>query len=225
MQRRAVAPSAGGGGSPSSSSFPGPAGGGRRGVTSNNSFSGKRKVFSRTNGSTTICGGLRPVVFLMVFAVGLFVVSWILFPAEVMEVEHQAVLEGQKIANAAKRAERRVEDWWEQAEEKFKDHEDPASAIMASQSSTWVDGEKKLKKKLQVLYEKQLKGEMLGVPVLTRWLGEDVPAYLEPGMDEEEWKRTVDRRYAEMAEEEEQWKKEMAKIVEDRERDLGIVTI
>ena len=224
MQRRAVAPSAGGG-SPSSSSFPGGPGGGRRGVASNNSFSGKRKVFSRNNGSTSFFGGLRPVVLLMVFAVGLFVVSWILFPAEVMEVEHQAVLEGQKMANAAKRAERRVEDWWEQMEEQFKDHEDPASARMAAQSSKWVDGEKKLKKKLQVLYEKQLKGEMLGVPVLTRWLGEDVPAYLEPGMDEEEWKRTVDRKYAEMAEEEEQWKKDMQKIVEDRERDLGIVTI
>jgi hypothetical protein len=165
------------------------------------------------------------MILIAIVAICLFVMSWIFFPAEVLEVEHQAVLEGQKIAQAAQRAERRVEDWWEQAEEKFKDHEDPASARMEAQSSKWVDGEKKLKKKLQVLYERQLKGEMLGVPVLTRWLGEDVPAWLEPGMDEEEWKRTVDRKYAEMREEEEQWKKDMWKKVVEREKELGIVTL
>lgn len=225
MQRRAIPTPGGGTGQPLSSSPPSTfSSSARRGIASINN---KRKGFGRN--SSGAGGLLNPVVLLIVLAISLLVMSWIFFPAEVMEVEHQMILGGQKLANAAKgterKAERSVEDWWENAEEKCKDHDDPPSCVMELQSSTWVDGEKKLKKKLQVLYERQLKGEMLGVPVLTRWLGEDVPAWLEPGMDEEEWKRTVDRKYAEMAAEEEQWKKDMAKIVEDRERDLGIVTI
>jgi hypothetical protein len=99
-----------------------------------------------------------------------------------------------------------------------------ATARMEAQSSKWVDGEKALKKKLQVLYDMQQKGENLGVPVLTRFLGEDFPAWVEPGMDAEEWKSKVDAKYVEMRAEEEVWKKEMQKLIEQRERDIGITT-
>mmetsp|Transcript_29339 Transcript_29339/g.79431 ORF Transcript_29339/g.79431 Transcript_29339/m.79431 type:complete len:296 (-) Transcript_29339:1194-2081(-) len=104
---------------------------------------------------------------------------------------------------------------------------DAASARMAAQSSRWVDGEKALKKKLQVLYDHQMNGKYLGVPVLTRYLGEDIPAFVgtpDSPMKEDEWKKLVEAKYEEMRLEEEEWKKEMAKLVETRERNIGITT-
>jgi hypothetical protein len=102
---------------------------------------------------------------------------------------------------------------------------DAATARMEAQSSRWVDGEKALKKKLQVLYDRQSNGKDLGVPVLTRYLGEDIPAWTTPDiMDEDEWKKKVEDKYEEMRKEEEEWKKEMAKIITQRERDIGITT-
>ncbi|MGK3735423.1 MAG: hypothetical protein ACI90V_002263 [Bacillariaceae sp.] len=102
---------------------------------------------------------------------------------------------------------------------------DAATARMEAQSSRWVDGEKALKKKLQVLYDRQSNGKDLGVPVLTRYLGEDIPAWITPDiMDKDEWKKKVEDKYEEMRKEEEEWKKEMAKIITQRERDIGITT-
>ena len=90
-----------------------------------------------------------------------------------------------------------------------------ASKAMAKQPSSWVDGEKKLKRKLQVLFERQKQGKDLGVPVLTRYLGEDFPAWPgEGGMDEKEWRAQVDAKYKEMAEEEMKWRQEMKKMDE-----------
>ncbi len=66
-----------------------------------------------------------------------------------------------------------------------------ATARMEAQSSRWVDGEKALKRQLQVLYDMQQRGENLGVPVLTRLLGDDFSAWVEPGMDEAEWEGRV----------------------------------
>ena len=74
------------------------------------------------------------------------------------------------------------------------------------------------------LYEKQQQGELLGVPVLTRWLGDDFPAWVTPDMDEQKWRNDVAAKYKEMREEEEQWKVKMEKIIQQRERDLGITT-
>lgn len=102
-----------------------------------------------------------------------------------------------------------------------------ASARMEAQSSRWVDGEKALKKKLQVLYDQQMKGKHLGVPVLTRYLGEDFPAYVgtpDSPMDVDEWRKSVAEKYEEMRLEEEEWKKEMAKLIAKRERNIGITT-
>jgi hypothetical protein len=101
-----------------------------------------------------------------------------------------------------------------------------ATARMEAQSSRWVDGEKKLKQKLQVLYDRQQQGHDLGVPVLTRWLGDDFPAYVTPDMniDVAEWKQQVQEKYAEMRKEEEEWQAQMNKIIQQRERDIGITT-
>jgi hypothetical protein len=96
---------------------------------------------------------------------------------------------------------------------------------MLAQSSQWVDGEKALKKQLTVLVERQQKEQKdLGVPVLTRYLGEDFPAWVGKDMDEAAWRKQVQDKYAEMRQEEEEWKKRMQAIIEQREQDLGITT-
>jgi len=89
-----------------------------------------------------------------------------------------------------------------------------ASEAMLKQSSSWVDGEKKLKKQLRALKERQMQGNDLGVPVLTRWLGNDIPAWPGEGIDVEEWRERVEARYAEMREEEEKWKEKVSKFME-----------
>lgn len=219
MQRRAVpsVPS-----QPTATSSPATTAAGRTAGISTRNAAAKKKAPNNRSGSS------RPVLMVVLLVASLVGLSWIFFPSQVLEVEHQAAGVGKELVKEARQAERQVEDWWQQHELAASDNtdavEDPATARMEAQSSKWVDGEKALKKKLQVLYDKQQKGELLGVPVLTRYLGEDIPAWVEPGMDEAEWKQQVDAKYAEMREEEEQWKKDMAKLVEQRERDLGITT-
>ena len=98
---------------------------------------------------------------------------------------------------------------------------------MQAHSRHWVLEEKALKKKLKVLHEQQKKGKNLGVPVLTRYLGENIPAFIgtpESTMEEEEWKKLVEEAYKEMRKEEEEWQKKMALLIEKQERDMGITT-
>jgi NADH dehydrogenase/NADH:ubiquinone oxidoreductase subunit G len=90
-----------------------------------------------------------------------------------------------------------------------------ATAAMEQQPSSWVNGEKKLKEKLKILHAKQRKGEELGVPVLTRYLGEDIPAWAGEGVNAEEWRKQVDAKYKEMAEQEKQWRNTM-KAMDER---------
>lgn len=173
---------------------------------------------------------LNPVLILIALAVLVMCLSWYFFPDQVVQVEHEAELVGHQIAEKAIRAEHDVEDWIHGSRNGVipppldRSASDKASAAMAAQSSSWVEGEKKLKKKLTELYELQQKGELLGVPVLTRWLGDDFPAWVTPDMDEQKWRQDVAERYKQMREEEEKWKKDMQKIIEQRERDLGITT-
>jgi hypothetical protein len=89
-------------------------------------------------------------------------------------------------------------------------------------STKWVDGEKKLKQKLLVLAQRQAEGKDLGVPVLTRYLGEDIPAWIS-GTEEEvaEWKAKVAARYAEMDVEEQQWKIQMKHLIESQYQNTG----
>jgi hypothetical protein len=88
-----------------------------------------------------------------------------------------------------------------------KQHQIDANEAMKRQPSSWVDGEKKLKAKLKVLMARQQQGMDLGVPILTRWLGEDVPAWIsEEGKAREEWEKIRKERYAAMAQEELEWR-------------------
>ena len=41
---------------------------------------------------------------------------------------------------------------------------------------------------------------------------------------EAEWRKKVDAKYAEMRAEEEEWIKQMQKLIDERERDIGITT-
>eukprot|EP00531_Pseudo-nitzschia_arenysensis_P013200 CAMPEP_0116155002 /NCGR_PEP_ID=MMETSP0329-20121206/22079_1 /TAXON_ID=697910 /ORGANISM="Pseudo-nitzschia arenysensis, Strain B593" /LENGTH=188 /DNA_ID=CAMNT_0003652015 /DNA_START=218 /DNA_END=784 /DNA_ORIENTATION=+ len=93
--------------------------------------------------------------------------------------------------------------------------------------SRWVEGEKALKKKLKILFNRQAKGQFLAAPVLTRYLGEEIPAYVgtpDSKLQEDEWKKLVDAKYQEMREEEEEWQKKMALFIEQQPRNPGITT-
>lgn len=170
----------------------------------------------------------NPVMILVFVAMGFMGMSWHFFPDQVTQVEHE-------LAREALAAEHQVEGWLQQAQAngggvlpplstQDRAASDAASARMKAQSSKWVDGEKALKKKLKSLAGEQQQGNLLGVPVLTRWLGEDFPAWVTPDMDEKEWRDKVAAKYKEMREEEEEWKKEMQAIIDQRTGDIGITT-
>jgi len=53
-----------------------------------------------------------------------------------------------------------------------------ATKAMLEQPSSFVDGEKMLKKRLKVLQERQQNGVDVGVKHLTRWQGKDVPVWI-----------------------------------------------
>mmetsp|Transcript_13693 Transcript_13693/g.20854 ORF Transcript_13693/g.20854 Transcript_13693/m.20854 type:complete len:203 (+) Transcript_13693:148-756(+) len=101
---------------------------------------------------------------------------------------------------------------------------DPASSlhatrIMEKQTSQWVEGEKKLKEALKKLMERQKEGKDLGVPILTRWLGDDFPAWPQEGESPEEWEEKRKAKYEEMKKEEEAWRKKVrTEIFEDEDR-------
>ena len=168
---------------------------------------------------------LNPTFIAIGAVILIMTISWQFFPDEVIKAEHEAEAIGHRMKERAIEAELSVESW-------IQDHNggsptgraasDAASKAMQMQSSKWVDGEKKLKKKLTELYEKQQNGELLGVPVLTRWLGDDFPAWVTPDMDEKKWRDDVAAKYLEMREEEEAWKQQMQKIMDQRERELGL---
>ena len=205
--------------------------------SSNPLFGGPRQASGPLSKKGKKKGGgiISPSWSILVAALGLMaLVSWYFFPSTVLKVEEEAKHEMEQFAKQAIEAEHRVEDWFTNKDEPMRPNnaDDPndrsaseaATARMMAQESKWVDGEKKLKAKLKELAERQQRGELLGVPVLTRWLGEDFPAWVEPGMDEAEWKKNVEAKYAEMRKEEEEWQRKMQVIIDQRERDLGITT-
>jgi hypothetical protein len=107
-------------------------------------------------------------------------------------------------------------------EEDVYDAEQAAASDRRMQQATdgsWVAGEKKLKQRLKILAERQAQGLDLGVPVLTRWLGEDIPAW--PTQDEtnpmplQEWQKRVEEKYAQMRNEEEAWRLRMADLIQN----------
>jgi len=145
-------------------------------------------------------------------------------------IEHQVEQQAGQMAQQAYHAEQKMMDWWKsEGRQKPPIHEDnhpgahqhEATARMLQHESKWVDGEKKLKQRLKLLAERQAQGKDIGVPVLTRWLGDDFPAWVgeKPGMDETVWKKNVQEKYAQMRKEEEEWQKMvLAKLEEEKDR-------
>ena len=188
-------------------------------------------------------GVLGPLWAIVLLALGIMAVSsWYLYPSSVTEVEKEAYEATKKLGQKALDVEHRVEDWLHPQQQGRQQNagttndnnsnpnrrssltSEEATARMLAQSSTWVDGEKKLKAKLKELAERQKQGKDLGVPVLTRYLGEDIPAWVGEGVNEAEWRKQVDAKYEEMRKEEEEWKRRMQAIIDQRERDIGITT-
>jgi hypothetical protein len=140
-----------------------------------------------------------------------------MFPADVQSAEHQA----HEAYKVEQELEREMFDWWQKGGHKpplliDTDHEDSketATQAMLKQDSKWVDGEKKLKQKLKELATRQEQGKDLGVPVLTRYLGEEIPAWAGEGVNVDEWNKKVAAKYDEMRQEEEEWKKMMQGII------------
>lgn len=165
----------------------------------------------------------------------IFGLSWYLYPSETYEVEQrlekEAGLVGHRVAENAILAEHNMEHWWQsrgttqETGSANNSGMNAATARMMAQPSKWVDGEKSIKRQLKQLQAIQEKGELLGVPVLTRYLGEDFPAWVGKDMNEDEWKQKVAQKYEEMRAEEEEWRKEMQKIINERREDeIGIPT-
>lgn len=141
------------------------------------------------------------------------------------KLEQEAQYVGHRVAENAINAEHKMEHWWRSggstasADTTTTNNNgmNAATARMMAQPSKWVDGEKALKKQLKELQAIQEKGELLGVPVLTRYLGEDFPAWVGKDMNEEEWRQKVAEKYKEMREEEDEWRKQMKKTIEAKE--------
>lgn len=109
------------------------------------------------------------------------------------------------VYSRATEAEHEVLDWIKH-QVNNQESNDSGEDHMMFLESKWVDGEKKLKAELKKLVELQKEGKEIGVPVLTRWLGDDIPAWAGTGVDVNEWNEKVSAAYTKMREEEEQWK-------------------
>lgn len=173
--------------------------------------SGKRARKNTTKGMTlgNVVLGILIVASLLIGAATFF------FPTQVETVEMTTAKKTKDFVHNALEMEKHLFQGNNNAEEKpMMQQPLDATAEMEKQPSSWVEGEKKLKQKLKVLFERQKEGKDLGVPVLTRWLGEDIPAWPGEGVDVKEWKKQVDAKYKEMAETEQKWRAEMKKFDE-----------
>lgn len=168
----------------------------------------------QSNNPWIVIGSIAAILIVMTY----------LYPSEVGKVEHEAVVQAGKLAHKAYEAEQDVVDWWKKEDGRKKSGSEEEGIVppneatlrMLQHSSKWVDGEKKLKDKLKLLAERQAQGKDIGVPVLTRWLGDDIPAWAGEGVDVEEWKKKVADKYAEMREQEVKWKKLVYGLVHEQ---------
>jgi hypothetical protein len=142
----------------------------------------------------------------LVIALGLTVATFLIpegtesASAKLLTAENRVIAAEERLLQSVSDAEGAVQHW-------LYDSGKPNAATqrMLQQGSKWVDGEKKLKTKLKELAALQAQGKDLGVPVATRWLGDDIPAWAGEGVNRVNWKKQVDARYAEMRSEEEKW--------------------
>ena len=184
----------------------------------NRSFSSSIKTFL-----------FNPINLLLFLAISIFGLSLYFFPAEVYKVEKDVEVVGHNLAVHAIEAEHEVENWvrthqYSSSSSSLsaaagnvpnKETSKDATARMMAQSSKWMDGEKALRKQLQVLMDQQQQdNKNLGVPILTRYLGDDFPAFVTKDMNEQEWKQKVDEKYKQMRKEEEEWQIQMQQLMD-----------
>lgn len=168
-----------------------------------------------------------PALVFFVFLLLLGIIS-ILSPSSVERAEQDAAASAKELLREALAAEGQMEDFFHRQRlppQRSLNVEDVAAGkqmtldateAMKRQPSKWVDGEKKLKIKLKELAELQKAGKELGVPVLTRWLGEDFPAWVPEGGDKDEWETKRKERYAAMAAEELVWRARTGEYLEKK---------
>ena len=148
---------------------------------------------------------------LLLIASILTIITWITTPSSASMTA---------IEKEAKYVEHEVENWLNQHEHKQQEQKqsrkDETTYEIPETNTKWVDGEKKLKIELKKLMALQEEGKELGVPVLTRWLGDDIPAYAGTGVDVDEWNKKVKAEYTRMEQEEVIWKQQMMEYINNR---------
>lgn len=189
-------------------------------ATSPSKTPGKKDSFRKRNHAKVSLGNVVLVTLLV--ASLLIGAATYFFPSQVESVELETAKKTKNFVHNAyemeQEMEKQVGGLWGGDGGHSQPNDKDATASMEQQPSSWVEGEKKLKQKLQVLYERQQQGKDLGVPVLTRWLGEDIPAWPGEGVDVKKWKKQVDAKYKEMAATEMKWRAEMKKLHEQTKR-------
>ena len=185
--------------------------------------------YSHSNNSRISTGMLLLLAFLLTLAN-----YQISTPPQVQQVEHD-LFEGAREAEHV--MEQEMRDWWGSRNGPQQQQQPPplssnnnveqqqrraVAERMASQrqphQQSWVEGEQRLKRELQKLVALQQQGQELGVPVLTRWLGEDIPAWAGTGVDRDAWQAQVQARYKEMRLEEEHWRARVADTIQAENR-------
>ena len=184
----------------------------------------------RSNKGTKARGGSDSLSLLVVVIIILVGAISILSPSTVEKAEQKAADTTKEIIQEAYVAEKNMENYFhgqqqlppQEAEDDTGGRQESldATAAMKRQPSSWVDGEKKLKLKLKELIALQKDGKELGVPILTRWLGDDFPAWVSEGEDKDAWETKRKEKYADMAKDEEQWRvhvREQGEMGEDEQ--------
>jgi hypothetical protein len=171
-------------------------------------------------------GGSDSLTILIVVVLLLAGILTILSPSTVEKAEQKAANSAIEIMKEAYVAEQHVEEFFTHQQQQQlpplqtqedgagKQRSSDATEAMKRQPSTWVDSEKKLKNKLKELVAIQQTGKDLGVPILTRWLGDDFPAWVSEGEDKDAWEKKRKERYDAMAKEEEEWRASARKYLE-----------
>lgn len=139
----------------------------------------------------------------------LFLIAVMLTLATFMFPDNEMTTIEQKAEHIAQKAESDILNWVHSGS-------NGASSKMLKQDSKWVDGEKKLKLKLKELAKRQAQGLDIGVPVLTRYLGEDIPAWPDGTISKEDWEAKVKAKYAEMRKEEDEWRAKVGAILKTK---------